>query len=319
MKKNPSKTFFLLGKVIFAFLLIALWVNPLIVSGEIVFFDEGEETAIGQEEATNESLSIDEEEGFWQYNSPNLTVVIHRFYEQGENITWYLAEIKAQEGEYFHCIASTDDENQWPTNIAQENNTVFAINSDFHHLRMAQKGKTGVLVRNSEIIGEKTYGHNKGSFPNLDTMALYPDGRLEVYPSDAYTGQEYLDMGAVDVLAFGPYLIKDGQLNQAALDKYGKSSAPRTAIGMVAPGHYFAIMVEGRHSKSDGASVSFAAQKLYDQGCVAAFNLDGGQTATMLFMGEQIIKIGLTDGENASARRCTEIVGIGTSQLVTPK
>ena len=52
--------------------------------------------------------------------------------------------------------------------------------------------------------------------------------------------------------------------------------------------------------------------------CQLAFNLDGGQSATMVFMGDQICKIGGTTGVNASARKAAEILGIGVSALVTP-
>ncbi len=260
------------------------------------------------------------DDGIWRYASSVLKVEIHRFYDKEENLTWYEAEIWSRDGEAFRCIPNDPDDRvnscDWPANIAKKNSTVFAINSDFSHLRLQQKSRSGVLVRSGEVLGTRTFAHNRGTFPNLDNMALYPDGRMEVYASDAYTAQEYIDMGAADVLSFGPYLIKDGQLNEAALKKYGKSRAPRTAIGMVEPGHYFAMMLEGRHSKSRGAGISFLAERLSEKGCLTGFNLDGGQTATMVFMGEQIIHLGKSSGTNASARRTAEIVGIGTSQQV---
>lgn len=261
-----------------------------------------------------------ESDGIWRYASPALKVEIRRYFDKSKTLTWYETEVWSK-GETFRCIPNDPEDRvnstDWPKNIAQKNGTVLAINSDFYHLRVQQKSRTGIVIRDGEIIGTKTNGHNKGTFPNLDTMALYPDGRMEVYASDAYTAEEYLEMGAVDVLAFGPYLIQDGQLNETALKKYGKSSAPRAAIGMVEPGHYFAMMLEGRHSKSKGAGISFLADKLMEKGCQTGFNVDGGQTATMVFMGEQIIQVGKTSGSNASARKATEILGIGTSAQVT--
>ncbi len=300
-------------------LIIQLFTAVGYAQGDINFYNEELELVEGTDEAKEETVFIDEKVGTWEYKSSALTVKIQRNYEEKQNITWYLAEILSTDQHLFRCISAVNEKLQWPATIAQENSTVFAINSDFHHLRVANKSRTGVIIRDGVIVGEKTYEHNKGKFPNLDTMAIYPDGRLEVYPSDAYKAQEYLDMGAIDVLAFGPYLIKDGQLNETALAKYGKSHAPRTGIGMVKPGHYYAIMVEGRHSRSDGTGVSFLTEKLFEQGCTTGFNLDGGQTATMIFMGDQIVKIGQTEGENASARKCGEIIGIGTSTLVGPK
>jgi hypothetical protein len=260
------------------------------------------------------------DEGVWRYASLTLKVEIFRKYDKEQNLTWYEAEIWSRDGDVFRCIPNDPEDRiqseDWPKDIAKKNGTVFAINSDFAHLRLQQKKRSGILIRDGVILSEKTLAHNKGTFPNLDNMALYPDGRMEVYASDAYKAQEYIDMGALDVLAFGPYLIKDGALNDEALAKYGKSLAPRTAIGMVEPGHYFAMMLEGRHSKSKGAGISFLGEKLLEKGCQTGFNLDGGQTATMVFMGEQIIHVGKTSGANASARRAAEILGIGTSEQV---
>ncbi len=261
-----------------------------------------------------------EDSGIWRYASATLKVEIIRNYDNKKKLTWFEAEIWSRDGEVFRCIPNDPQDRvhsaDWPANIAKKNGTVFAVNSDFAHLRLQQKQRSGILIRDGAVLGEKTLGHNKGTFPNLDNMALYPDGRMEVYASDAYTAQEYLDMGVLDVLAFGPYLVKDGALNETALKKYGKSSAPRTAVGMVEPGHYFAMMLEGRHSKSRGAGISFLAERLQEKGCQTGFNLDGGQTATMVFMGEQIIHVGKTAGTNASARRASEILGIGTSEQV---
>ena len=50
-------------------------------------------------------------------------------------------------------------------------------------------------------------------------------------------------------------------------------------------------------------------------GCVEAFDLDGGQTAVVVFMGKQLNKIGKYDGKT-SARETCEVLGIGISDLV---
>ena len=308
-------------KRILCFLLLLLLLFPVAE----VLAEDGEFPALDEAGFldTGEFVFQNETDGVWRYASSTLKVEIFRLYDKEQNLTWYEAEIWSRDGEVFRCVPNDPQDRvrstDWPAAIARKNGTVFGINSDFAHLRLQNHSRSGVLIRDGLILGEKTFAHNKGTFPNLDTMALYADGRMEVYPSDAYTAQEYLDMGALDVLAFGPYLIKDGQLNESALKKYGKSRAPRTAVGMVEPGHYFAMMVEGRHSKSRGAGISFLAERLLEKGCRTGFNLDGGQTATMVFMGEQIIHVGKTSGTNASARRAAEVLGIGTSPQVVPE
>ena len=94
----------------------------------------------------------------------------------------------------------------------------------------------------------------------------------------------------------------------------GKTPQPRCAIGMVEPGHYYAVLAEGRiRNISIGVSIAQMAELMQKGGCKEALNLDGGQTAVMLFMGEQISRIGKTN-----ARATTEIIGVGHSDLIDP-
>lgn len=260
------------------------------------------------------------EEGVWRYASDTLRVEIFKYYDESNKQTWYEAEIWAAQGENFHMLANNDEKRMtstdWPAAIARKHGAVIAVNSDYAHLRYQQKARMGVIIREGKILSERTKKRNSTGFPTLDTLALLPDGDMKVFYSDELTAQEYLEMGAYDVLAFGPYLIRDGALNEAALKKYGASRAPRAAVGMVAPGHYFLMMLEGRHATAKGAGITFLAEKLHAKGCQVGFNLDGGQTATLVFMGKQIVKIGNTKTKNASARKTAEILGIGLSPLV---
>lgn len=274
---------------------------------EAGFLDEGE------------FLFEDAEAGVWRYAGQTLRVEIIRRTQEKPKQIWYEAEVWSRDGDAFRMIANNPEKRmksqEYPYKIARKNRTVLAINSDFAQLRITQKKRVGILLRDGEILSDRTLAKNKGTFPNLDTLALFPDGDMQVFYSDEKTAEEYVEMGALDVLAFGPLLIRDGELNEAGLKKYGTSSAQRTAIGMVEKGHYFAMMLEGRHTNSRGAGISFLAERLLEKGCTVAFNLDGGQTSTIVFMGHQLCQIGKTK-RNASSRKTAEILGIGTSDLV---
>lgn len=139
---------------------------------------------------------------------------------------------------------------------------------------------------------------------------------MEVYDSDEKTADEYLAMGVTTTLAFGSYLICDGVINTEGLAHQSKSRNPRAAIGMVEPGHTFAMMLEGRCKESKGGTVDFLAEKMLARGCTTAFNLDGGETACILFMGEQLNIVGGTNNKADNARRTTELLGIGVSDQV---
>lgn len=271
------------------------------------FLDEGE------------FLYENPDDGVWRYASQTLKVEIIRYTQKSPKRIWYEAEVWTDGSDVFHMIPH-DPENrmkgdEWPYMIARNNDVVLAINSDYAQTRINQRQTVGIIIRYGEILQTKTKTKNAKGFPNLDTLALFPNGDMQVFWSDEKTPEEYLEMGAADVLAFGPYLIRDGELNTPALEKYGTSHAQRTAIGMVEPGHYFAMMLEGRHTGSKGDGISFLAEKLHERGCTVGFNLDGGATSAIIFMGKQL---NISNGEypKASARSTAEILGIGTSELV---
>ena len=177
-----------------------------------------------------------------------------------------------------------------------------------------------MVIRDKQVFYDRVPAANRRQFPNLDTLAMLEDGSWRVFHSDEHSAQEYLDMGAVDVFSFGPYLIRDGEINPFIAEMTnGKTPQPRCAIGMVEPGHYYAVLAEGRiRNISIGVSIAQMAELMQKGGCKEALNLDGGQTAVMLFMGEQISRIGKYDGGKTNARTTTEIIGVGHSDLINP-
>ena len=267
-----------------------------------------------------EFIYQDAAEGVWRYCSDALRITIDRRTSEKPKLMWYEAHIWTAPGEGFRMIAHDAEKRmkslQYPYKIARENRTVFAINGDFAHMRISKKMKVGILLRNGEVLSSRTYAHNKGAFPNLDNLAIYPDGLMEVYWSDERTAADYVEMGVRDVLAFGPVLVRDGELNTPALKKYATSKAQRVGIGMVSKGHYVAVLAEGRTKDAKGADIAWLAEQMRGMGCSCAFNLDGGQSACMLFLGRQLNQDTNKLGNRASARKAAEILGIGTSEAV---
>lgn len=195
---------------------------------------------------------------------------------------------------------------------------MLALNSDEANYRWPKKdASVGILLRNHKILWDKTKKAGYKGFPNLDTLALYDDGRMEVYNNAEKTAQEFLDMGALHVLSFGPYLIRDGVLNEKRCRIYdGSSGVARIGIGQIGEGHYMAIMCEGRTKTSRGCNVWWLANQMASRGCVTAFNLDGGRTASIEFMGKQICTVGAAPVKGGYARKASELLYIGKSTLV---
>ena len=103
----------------------------------------------------------------------------------------------------------------------------------------------------------------------------------------------------VNAYTFGPALVIDGQVRTVSED-YGynpKGREPRAAIGQTGPLSYVCVIAEGR-GESSGVSHQELADFMGSLGCQQAFNLDGGNSAEMVF-GETIYK-GMPGGKERS-------------------
>ena len=88
--------------------------------------------------------------------------------------------------------------------------------------------------------------------------------------------------------SFGPRLLVDGKLPE----RYNSSLTrrhPRAAIGYYEPGHYCLVAVDGRQEGyALGMTLEQLSELMLHLGCKEAYNLDGGQTAMMLFSGQPV-------------------------------
>ena len=84
---------------------------------------------------------------------------------------------------------------------------------------------------------------------------------------------------------------------------------------MIEPGHYVAVLAEGRLGHSKGITMTHLGKLMRSKGCQVAFNLDGGNTAVMVFMGKQLNEIAKAYG-STKARPTSEVMAIGHSDQV---
>ncbi len=103
------------------------------------------------------------------------------------------------------------------------------------------------------------------------------------------TVEELQERGYREVYSFGPILMRDGEicenLNRHRIATYN----PRTGVGVIEPGHFVLIVADGRQADyAIGLKMEDFAQLFKDEGCVSAYNLDGGVSAAMVFMGEHL-------------------------------
>ena len=215
------------------------------------------------------------------YSSPEVSITIETVVEgEGSNkITYYVADIYVASLENFVTYTAHGQMKYFDTQPAREMaadaNAILAISGDFLTYQ-----KNGFLLRNGEV-----YAADR----NYSICVLYPDGTMETHDRGSYKVEDILAKNPVQVWSFGPVLLDE---NGNVRGSYDVSDAvsfpnPRSAIGYYEPGHYCFVVVDGRqdgHSK--GMQIPQLAQVFADLGCGAAYNLDGGGTAVMLFGGE---------------------------------
>ena len=147
------------------------------------------------------------------------------------------------------------------------------------------------MIRNGWVYYEGTAS---------DTMAIYPDMSMRMFDCKTVTAKQLLEDGVLNSYGFmyDPILIRDGVIQDTVKTSTIDGANPRSALGMVEPGHFVAIVVDGRQTriKVDGETIAYSAgatleelaQLFLAEGCTEAYNLDGGISACMVFMGEQL-------------------------------
>ena len=257
----------------------------------------------------------DEEKGIWGYSDAHLSIRMKRYTDQVTKKMkrlYCVAEIYASEESPLYPILHPqvrDDPfpgcyKQVPEKWIGDYPFVLAISDDYYgHRYQSRKTKgskwpVGIIIRNGEIFFDMPRDSSKkAEFPPLDTLAVYQDGSMKVRRSDELTAEEYLAEGAVNVFSFGPWLIRDGEVNTkgAVGDKAVyttlRYSDARVVIGMVEPFHYILIVVGVPNEKKNiGAKGEWLIEKLQAYGCTEAINLDGGGTTCLAFNGKIILR-----------------------------
>ena len=275
--------------------------------------EEGTDESIPETREQEGTLVEDPENGFWSYDSPNLQITIRRYEEKIQpkkktyDLVYCVADIHASPESPLGVIMTEPvkkkiaGENQVSPDLLEEKHRpLFAMSDDMYGIRLKSNRNyayRGIVIRNGEILASKTRDSSKTrAWPNLDMLALFGDGSMKSYVCDAYTAEELQGMGAEQVFSFGPWLISEGETNPQLYRKnYYYYSYARSAIGMVEPYHYIAVLVQGTTDRQSGkvpwigVTMDWLADKMKEMGCTEALNLDGGGSAVMFFNGKILL------------------------------
>ena len=226
----------------------------------------------------------------WSYasDSKKITIKKRTTSASGHKTTYFVADVQLKDAS---SLKSAFAKNQFGNNIieftsdiAKENNAIFAINGDYYGFR-----DDGITIRNSKVFRDQ---------PARTGLALYQNGSMKTYEETDTSASELLSSGVTQTFSFGPILVKNSKttkdFGKLSIDKnFGnrsiEDSNPRTGIGIISPNHFVFIVVDGRsRNYSDGFTLDEFAKIFEDLGCTDAYNLDGGGSSTMYFMGRVV-------------------------------
>jgi exopolysaccharide biosynthesis protein len=221
------------------------------------------------------------------YVSDNANVTVSKVTTgTGANtVTYFVADVVLTDATR---LRSAFAQNKFGTNItentsdiAADNDAVFAINGDYYGFR-----DTGIVIRNGVVYRDE--GARSG-------LAFYRDGTVRVYDETATTANELVAAGVWHTLSFGPAILTGGEVvdgieNVEVDTNVGNHSIqgdqPRTAVGVIDANHLVFVVVDGRSTGySKGVTLPELAQIMQGLGATIAYNLDGGGSSTMYFNG----------------------------------
>jgi exopolysaccharide biosynthesis protein len=266
------------------------WALDRFVIEHVAISDVDEYEAANQATTATTTDSADAVTTDTTYESDGATITISTVVTGSgdDTVTYYVADVEITDATVLQSAFADNSfgENitETTSDIAEDNNAVFAINGDYYGFR-----DTGIVIRNGVVYRDE--GAREG-------LAFYTDGTVKVYDETQTTAAELLADGVWNTLSFGPAIVEDGDIVDGIEDvevdtNIGNHSIqgeqPRTAVGVVDDNHLVFVVVDGRSpGYSAGVTMTGLAEIMQGLGATTAYNIDGGGSSTMYFNGELV-------------------------------
>ena len=239
-----------------------------------------------------------------------ISIVISTLREFGSD--FYIADVRISDPFLLKTAFAQDryglNITEKPSEQARRVGAILAINGDYYGAN-----EKGYVIRNGTIYRTSVRTHDEKHRKYFEDLAFLWNGDLVPFDEKTTTIDDLKSMGVFHVFAFGPTLLKNGEIVVDADTEVGVSNPngnPRTAIAQIAAGHYLFVCADGRTDVSRGPTLLELATVLQRLGAVTAYNLDGGGSATMYFNG-RVVNKPCTHWNEIMERGGSDIVYIG--------
>lgn len=166
---------------------------------------------------------------------------------------------------------------------------VLTINGDYFNYH-----KQGIVVRNGEQLRFRPT-------PLRDTLIIDKQGNFTILPKTSSEDYAPFEGNVLHAFCFGPWLVKDGvaitndEIQASEVDVGKNNHTQRLALCQLDTLSYLVVCAEGPSGgQSAGLTIEQLATLCHDLGAVNAYNLDGGNSAAVIFQGEKINNVANT-------------------------
>ncbi len=247
--------------------------------------DEASDLLDGQDTLFTTQTEIWEESQIQYYLDETILVITWR--QVMDDAVYTISEVKIADPSQFRRFLAGGEyasgTNYYPSELAKSVNAVVASNGDFYSHRTY-----GIIVYDSQLM--------RWSGSSLDTCYIAGNGDLIFTHRGEVNGKEEIEpiLQEHDVrfsLCFGPILIQNGELVEIK-DPYsvGEGNIPyaRAALCQRDELHYYLVTVTADPPFEKGHKLPTFQKNLYSLGCKHAYNLDGGQSGTIV-MNDKVV------------------------------
>lgn len=227
------------------------------------------------------------EPGELGYHTDKLDVSIEQKHKDG--MTYFVCDIRVSDASQLRSAFAGDGFRsgvyEAVSDIARRYSPVLAINADF-----CRYHRNGVIIRNGELL-------RKQNITRHHLLVIDKEGNMSAITDrtgkQGVLAERLMQESTWQTFEFGPVLVENGQAAELPgrfyVNCHDGYYEPRTAIGQLGPLHYIVIVVDGRRDNySTGASIPQLQKLFLDEGAQFAFNLDGGGSTSLYFLGEVV-------------------------------